>query len=49
MATGWSHVTPNLPRLRKSDRRIFHTKASLQKLSAKVSNAGGWRGTQAEG
>lgn len=41
MATGCSHVTPTLPRLRKSDRRIFHTKASLQKLSAKVSGAGG--------
>uniref|UniRef100_A0A663N2D7 FCH and double SH3 domains 1 n=1 Tax=Athene cunicularia TaxID=194338 RepID=A0A663N2D7_ATHCN len=27
-------------RLQKSDRRIFHTKASLQKLSAKVSSAG---------
>lgn len=41
VATGSSHVTPTLPRLRKSDRRIFHTKASLQKLSAKVSGAGG--------
>lgn len=30
---------PILTRLRKSDRRIFHTKASLQKLSAKVGSA----------
>uniref|UniRef100_A0A8B9DIK5 FCH and double SH3 domains 1 n=1 Tax=Anser cygnoides TaxID=8845 RepID=A0A8B9DIK5_ANSCY len=34
------HTVPVIPRLRKSDRRIFHTKASLQKLSAKVGSAG---------
>lgn len=44
-----SHPLPILPSLRKSDRRIFHTKASLQKLSAKVSGAGGRRGTQVGG
>lgn len=49
MAAGWSHVTPNLPRLRKSDRRIFHTKASLQKLSAKVSSVGGRQCPQGQG
>lgn len=37
---GGGHAVPVLPRLRKSDRRIFHTKASLQKLSAKVGSAG---------
>lgn len=45
----WSHIISNLPRLRKSDRRIFHTKASLQKLSAKVSNAGGVPGYPSRG
>uniref|UniRef100_A0A672UHR2 FCH and double SH3 domains 1 n=1 Tax=Strigops habroptila TaxID=2489341 RepID=A0A672UHR2_STRHB len=41
VAAGWAHIPSSiLPRLRKSDRRIFHTKASLQKLSAKVSSRG---------
>lgn len=38
--TGRGHAVPVLARLRKSDRRIFHTKASLQKLSAKVGSTG---------
>ncbi|KAL2299552.1 LOW QUALITY PROTEIN: hypothetical protein Nmel_014215 [Mimus melanotis] len=39
--TGGLTPPPILPSLRKSDRRIFHTKASLQKLSAKVSGGVG--------
>lgn len=40
MAEGGLTPPSILPSLRKSDRRIFHTKASLQKLSAKVGGAG---------
>lgn len=41
-ALGMCHgqPVPIFIRLRKSDRRIFHTKASLQKLSAKVGSTG---------
>jgi len=50
VAAGQSHIPrSDLPRLRKSDRRIFHTKASLQKLSAKVGSAGSRWGPQAQG